>query len=237
MLPAVGRALAQRPACVGLHGSGVRAFGRPAAGAAEVVLDVLFRGEVGAPRRLATRAIRESAECHRSGGIRVRLHQRRAARRSHDLAGRIGRDAARIPPARLHAPAAHATFDVHHADAMGCLHPWHRLRMGLDPGLPPFGPFARRTRQAGEAEFRSDVFVVDAQQALSRGVAAERKIGDGVAIGAEAALFACRRAGVQPAQVPQARGLHAGLIRPQGITPPRHDVMAQPGGHQQRIGP
>jgi hypothetical protein len=49
--------------------------------------------------------------------------------------------------------------------------------------------------------------------------------------------FDRRRAGVKPAQVPQARGLHAGLIRPQGITPPRHDVMAQPGGHQQRIGP
>ncbi len=63
-------------------------------GAGEVVVDVFLGREVGAPGRLARRAVGEGAQHARAGGISVGAHQRMAARGAMDIHGRARGDAA-----------------------------------------------------------------------------------------------------------------------------------------------
>ena len=132
--------------------------------AGEIVVDVFFGGEVCAPGRLARRAIRERAEHARAGGIRVRAHERMAARGAVDVHGRVRGDAAVFARRQFARPALRIALQLHHRDAMRGLHERHRMRMLIEPGLAA-SELHVGAAMAGTHQLAVDVFVVHAHQA------------------------------------------------------------------------
>ena len=78
----------------------------------EVILDVFFRREIRAPRRLAAGAVCECAEGALTRRVVFGSHQRRAPRRTTDIDGRVRGDAAVETRVFYEAPATAFAFDL-----------------------------------------------------------------------------------------------------------------------------
>ena len=118
----------------------------------EVVVEVLFAGQVRTPGRVAVRAVVHGAEDRRPRGIRGRLHRRIARGRTRDAHRGVGGDAPGVLRGPHHAPLAVLVHHLDDRDPVGGLRLPDLVRRPVGGGVPEQQPVV-------------DVFVVHHQEA------------------------------------------------------------------------
>jgi len=136
--------------------------------------------------------------------------------------------------ARLHLPAAQPPLQGKHADAVGRLHPGHRLWMRRDPGITCLAALSARSREPGKHQLRLHVLVIDAERASAVASRIGKKC-QCIIVDPEASILTCCRRLVEPGETLQIRRRESRVARPQCIACGNDRVVAQAVCDHQRI--
>ena len=177
---------------------------------AEVAVEVLLAGEVGAPRGLAVGAVVEGAKGGASLGVGLGLEQGMARRRAAQCHGGGGGDAAIERPLGVGLPLAIFAYQLHQGDPVG------RLGLGDGVGTERLAPIRKQVFVVG-------VFVVDGEQGAIRAQGEE----------AHAVVVVAKLAGLGPGVIALGKG---GGIGEQGIPPGDQHLGLVTGRHHYGVG-